>query len=135
MDKELRENLIDCISERLSNEVKNIKLMHTSTADAYGYNVSYFREILKEEFDKAMSKKTNDIGISEMILNWINEETHMRDLEEKTTKQVADKFNLTTNAAFRICGILAKKKLITKLDPVNGDNFGCCGWIRNVDPE
>jgi hypothetical protein len=82
-----------------------------------------------------MSNKINDIGISELILNWINEETHMRDLEEKTTKQVADKFCLTTDTAYKLCGILAKKKLITKLDPVNGDKFGCCGWIRNEDPE
>lgn len=82
-----------------------------------------------------MTTITEKIGISEQVLNWINEETHRLDLEEKSTKQVAAKFNLTTNAAYRVCSILAKKGLITKLDPINGDKFDCCGWIRNEDNE
>ena len=80
-----------------------------------------------------MSNTTEQIGISEQVLNWINEETHRLNLEEKSTKEVAAKFNLTTNAAYRLCSILAEKRLITKLDPVNGDKFDCCGWIRNED--
>jgi hypothetical protein len=75
-----------------------------------------------------------EIGVSEKILNWINAKTHRENLEEKTTKEVATNFNLTTNAAYKICGELAKKGLITKLDPVNGQKFDCCGWIRNEDP-
>lgn len=73
------------------------------------------------------------IEISEQVLNWINEETHRLSLEEKSTKQVAAKFNLTTNVAYKLCSILAQKGLITKLDPVNGNKFDCCGWIRNED--
>ena len=76
---------------------------------------------------------TENIGISEQVLNWINETTHRLNMEEQSTKQVAAQFNLTTNAAFRLCSILAKKGLITKLEPVNGQKFDCCGWIRNED--
>ena len=76
-----------------------------------------------------------NIEISEQVLNWINEETHRLSLEEKSTKQVAAKFNLTTNVAYKLCSILAQKGLITKLDPVNGNKFDCCGWIRNEDNE
>ena len=77
--------------------------------------------------------KIENIEISEQVLNWINEETHRLSLEEKSTKQVAAKFNLTTNVAYKLCSILAQKGLITKLDPVNGNKFDCCGWIRNED--
>lgn len=80
-----------------------------------------------------MNTTTENIGISEQVLNYINAETHRADLDEKTTKEIAVQFNLTTNAAFRLLNMLADKKLITKLDPVNGDNFDCCGWIRNHD--
>lgn len=82
-----------------------------------------------------MSNKIISTGISEMVLNWINEETHRLDLEEKSTKQVAAKFNFTTTGAYIVLNELAKDGLITKLDPVNGDKFDCCGWIRNEDPE
>lgn len=77
--------------------------------------------------------KTESLGISEQVLNWINRNTHRDNLSEKTTKEVAAKFNLTTNAAYRLCTILADKRLITKLDPVNDNKFDCCGWIRNDD--
>jgi len=72
-------------------------------------------------------------NLSKEILNWLNEETHRNDLQEKSTKDVATKFNLTTNNAYKICSILAEKRLITKLDPVNENKFTCCGWIRNED--
>lgn len=52
MDKELRENLIAHIAERLTKEVKNIKKMSISTADDYGYNFNYFQKMLNEEFNK-----------------------------------------------------------------------------------
>ncbi len=82
-----------------------------------------------------MNATTENIGISEQVLNWINAETHRADLEEKLTKEVAAQFNLTTNAAYRVCSILAEKKLITKLEAINGRNLDCCGWIRNEDNE
>jgi len=87
---------------------------------------------------KTQTTTLESLGISEQILNWINTYTHRENLEEKTTKQVAAKFSLTTNAAYRVCNILSQKKLITKLDPVqvygnSKDNFECCGWIRNED--
>jgi hypothetical protein len=78
-------------------------------------------------------KNLQENGISEQVLNWINENTNYDRLEEKTTKEVAEQFGLTTNAAYRLCSILADKRLITKLDPVNGDNFSCCGWIINSE--
>jgi len=82
-----------------------------------------------------MQNSTNEqIGISEQVLNYINENTVRDRLEEKSTKEVAAQFNLTTNAAYRLLSILADKRLLTKLDPVNGQNFDCCGWIRNEDP-
>jgi DNA-binding IclR family transcriptional regulator len=80
-----------------------------------------------------METQTQQIGISEQVLNWINENTHRDNLKEKSTKEVALQFNMTTNAAYRLCNILADKRLITKLDPVNGKNFDCCGWIKNED--
>ena len=57
VDKELRENLIAYMAERLTKEVKNIKTMSISTADDYGYNVSYFHKMLDEEFDKVINSK------------------------------------------------------------------------------
>ena len=81
-----------------------------------------------------MDTSKTEIGISEQILNFINAKTHRETLEEQSTKQVAAEFNLTTSIAYRICDELAKKRLITKLDPVNGNKFDCCGWIRNTDP-
>ena len=67
------------------------------------------------------------------ILDYILTSTHREKLEEKSTRQVAARFNISTKDAYRICNDLAAKKLITKLDPVNGNNFDCCGWIRNED--
>ena len=57
MEKDLRELLIAYIAERLTKEVKNIKTMSISTADDYGYNVSYFHKMLDEEFDKVINSK------------------------------------------------------------------------------
>ena len=65
-------------------------------------------------------------GISEKVLDYVNENTDCI-----STKEIAKKFNLTTNAAYLILNTLSGKKLITKLDPVNGDNFQCCDWIIN----
>jgi len=48
------------IAERLTKEVKNIKTMSISTADDYGYNVSYFHKMLDEEFDKAINSKQTE---------------------------------------------------------------------------
>lgn len=71
--------------------------------------------------------------IKNQIVSWVNAKTHRLNLEEKSTKQVAAEFNITTAEAYKVCSQLAKDKRITKLDPVNGDKFDCCGWIRNND--
>lgn len=70
-----------------------------------------------------------------LILDYILKYTHRENLEERSTKQIAQKFKITTKEAYKICNQLTIEKLITKLDPVNGDKFDCCGWIRNEDPE
>lgn len=75
------------------------------------------------------------INLSEEILKWILATTNYDLLIEKTTKQVAEKFNLTTNEAYKLCSNLADKGLITKLDPVNDNMFSCCGWIMNDDDD
>lgn len=69
------------------------------------------------------------------ILNFILLNTEMESMQDLTTKQVASKFGISTKKAFDILSGLAKDELITKLDPVNDDNFSCCGWIRNHDEE
>lgn len=97
-------------------------------------NVQSIQRIIEIPIEELKNEKTEQIGISEQVLNWINEKTHCLNLEEKTTKEVATKFNLTTNAAYRICSILENKGLITKLHPVNSNKFDCSGWIRNKDP-
>jgi len=73
--------------------------------------------------------------LSVKILLYINQNTHRENLEEKSTKQIADKFEISTQKAYNICTLLAQSKQITKLDPVNGQKFDCCGWIRNNDDE
>ncbi len=80
-------------------------------------------------------KPKEKIAILEQILSHINENTHRLNLEEKSTKEIAAKFSITTTTAYNLCSKLAEQRLITKLDPVNGDKFDCCGWIRNEDPE
>lgn len=67
------------------------------------------------------------------ILKYINANTHRERLDELSTNQVAEKFSLSTKLAYDILCSLAAKGEITKLDPVNGNKFDCCGWIRNND--
>lgn len=69
------------------------------------------------------------------ILKWVIANTYRIQMEEVTTKQVASHFKISTQIAYDYCKDLASRKLITKLDPVNGDTFGCCGWIRVSDEE
>lgn len=69
------------------------------------------------------------------ILSYILLETHREDLEEKTTKEVSEHFNITNNEAYKVLSKLSSEKLITKLEPVNSTKFDYCGWIRNSDPE
>lgn len=73
------------------------------------------------------------ITIKDEILCFILRITHREKLEEQSTKQVAIKFGIKTREAYNICDQLAKEGLIEKLDPVNGDRFDCCGWIRKND--
>lgn len=71
--------------------------------------------------------------MKQQILNFINEFTHREKLEEKSTKQVAVKFGVETKEAYRLLQDLASENKIQKLDPVNGDKFDCCGWLRLQD--
>lgn len=67
------------------------------------------------------------------ILEYINNNTHRATLEEKTTKEVAAHFGLDTKITYEVLSKMAAESLITKLSPVNEDNFSCCGWVRNND--
>jgi hypothetical protein len=69
----------------------------------------------------------------EDVLKYVLENTHREKLNEVSTRQVALKFNVTVNKAYVILKGLAKEKKIEHLDPVNGDNFSCAGWIRLTD--
>lgn len=90
---------------------------------------------VNSKYEETILIEFSSEGITEQVLEYINKKTHRLNLEEKTTKEVAEKFNLATSAAYRVLSILENKALITKLDPVNGNHFDCCGWIRNEDPE
>jgi len=71
--------------------------------------------------------------MNQEIINYINASTNVEKLEEKSTKQVAEIFGISTKQAFKELSEISNRGLITKLDPVNGDNLSCCGWIRNND--
>ena len=67
------------------------------------------------------------------IVNYINEETNVEMLEEKTTKEIAQEFGMTVKDAYNKLNSLFEQKLINKLEPVNGAKFDYCGWIRLKD--
>jgi hypothetical protein len=67
------------------------------------------------------------------ILEFINQNTSSEKLYEQSTKQVAQRFSITTSKAYQILNELASEGLIEKYAPVNGDKFDCCGWIRIDD--
>jgi len=69
--------------------------------------------------------------MKEQILQFITETTYRPNMEDVSTKQIAAHFNIATYEAYRFCNELATEKKITKLDPVNGNSFTCCGWINN----
>jgi predicted transcriptional regulator len=71
--------------------------------------------------------------MNQEILNYINEETHVEMLEEKSTKEIAQEFNIDMKAAYLILNKMFSEGLINKLEPVNGNKFDCCGWIRLND--
>lgn len=77
-----------------------------------------------------MNATSENIGISEQVLNWIN--SHGSNLQEVTTKQVAENFNLSQYTAYRLCCILADKKLIAKFEPGNGRKLDCYSWTRKL---
>lgn len=65
------------------------------------------------------------------ILNYVLENTCYPTMDDVSTKQVANRFRIQTNIAYTHLSALANEGKITKLDPVNGDSFDCCGWIEN----
>jgi hypothetical protein len=54
-------------------------------------------------------------------------------METLSTKDVANKFALTTLDAYKILKSLSDDKLITHLEPVNANKFDCCDWVKNED--
>lgn len=82
--------------------------------------------------------KTSDKQLAKKILNHINQNTNRDNMDDFTTKQVAEHFKISTDMAYKILDNLSGKsgrELITKCEPVNGNDFQCCGWVRNEDPE
>lgn len=65
------------------------------------------------------------------VLKYVAENTYRPNMEDVSTKQIAQHFGVPTSAIYKICDKLAADKLITKLEPTNGDKFSCCGWINN----
>lgn len=80
----------------------------------------------------------NTVELKAQMVEYINQHTHRENLEEKSTKQVAEHFKIDTKTAYRLLLSLSDKpktgtRQITWLAPVNQQNFDCCGWIRNED--
>lgn len=73
--------------------------------------------------------------MKEAIEKFVNENTNYSKLHEVSTKQVATHFNIDTKNAYDILCQLSSERKITKLDPVNGQNLSCCGWIINFNPD
>ena len=73
------------------------------------------------------------MNTSQKILNYINEETHVEMLEEKSTKEIAQEFYMNMKDAYEILNKMSSLGLIRKLEAVNGNKFECCGWIRLND--
>ena len=70
--------------------------------------------------------------MKQQILNHILTNTNRERMDDLSTKQVAEKFNISTSSAYSILNDLASEKQITKLEPINGNKFECCGWINNA---
>ena len=70
---------------------------------------------------------------TQTILNYINEETHVEMLEEKSTKEIAIEFNMNMKDAYAVLNKMSSEGLIRKLEAVNANKFECCGWIRLND--
>lgn len=70
---------------------------------------------------------------NDLVEAYVNENTERDTMSDLTTRQVASHLGVDTSTAFQMLNDLAKQKKITKLDPINGDKFACCGWIRNSD--
>jgi hypothetical protein len=84
----------------------------------------------------------NTTDLKNKMVEYINSTTHRENLIEKSTKQVAEHFGIDTKTAYKLLVSISSKcakgkrlgtNQITHLDPVNGQNFECCGWIRNED--
>lgn len=80
--------------------------------------------------------------LKNQIVQFVNEKTDYETLDEVSTKQVAKHFNIDTKTAYKLLVSVSDKrsgekllgtKQITHLDPVNGQNFDCCGWIKNKE--
>lgn len=80
-----------------------------------------------------MYKQLKQNKMNTQILNYINEVTHRLDLETLTTKEVAQHFSISVQDAYRILNKLDEQNLLVKLEPVNGERFDCCHWVRNED--
>lgn len=68
--------------------------------------------------------------IQDLILDYINKNTNPVNMDCFSTRTIGRKFGLNTVEAYIILSRLANDRKIIKLDPVNGDNFQCCDWMR-----
>lgn len=64
------------------------------------------------------------------ILSFVLASTNPSSLDTVSTKEVGNKFGITTAEAYRYLQALHEAKEIQKLTPVNGDNLQCCDWMK-----
>lgn len=65
------------------------------------------------------------------IYAFILQNTDRETMDCLSTKEVSNEFGISMQEAYRLLSGLSNDNLITKLDPVNGNNFMCCDWVKN----
>lgn len=78
---------------------------------------------------KIMSKIP--FNTQQKIYAFILQNTDRGTMDCLSTKEVSSEFNISMQEAYKLLCGLSDGNLITKLDPVNGNNFMCCDWVKN----
>lgn len=65
------------------------------------------------------------------ILKFVIENTNRSTMDDLSTREIAKHFNITTSQAYSNLKQLAAEKELTYLEPSNGNNLDCAGWIAN----
>lgn len=75
------------------------------------------------------------MSLIQSIVDYINNNTNRRLMEEKTTKEVAKYFDISTANAYSLLHAAKTRGLIAKLEPLGQNKFNSCGWITVKDTE